>query len=198
MKIWPRGALCCASLVFILAGQVHAATVLEPSLKEAAGRYEISPSSHINFSVGQVGGSSGIKGNFGKFSGTLNLDAGDVSHSVVTFSLMPQSVSAGEERVDNFLKSTAVFDAANFNAISFRSSDIKQTGPGTATVTGVLTAKGHTRNETFDVKLTSWNGRSIAFDVRGDILRSRYGMDVGTPIYSNVVRFEMAIEGQKK
>ncbi len=28
-------------------------------------------------------------------------------------------------------------------------------------------------------------------------MRSRYGMDVGTPIYSNVVQFDMMIEAQR-
>ncbi len=28
-------------------------------------------------------------------------------------------------------------------------------------------------------------------------MRSRYGMDVGTPIYSNVVQFDMTIRGQR-
>ena len=28
-------------------------------------------------------------------------------------------------------------------------------------------------------------------------MRSRYGMDVGTPIYSNVVLFDMIIRGQR-
>jgi polyisoprenoid-binding protein YceI len=105
---------------------------------------------------------------------------------------------AGEKRIDTFLKSTAVFDAANFNAITFRSSAIKQTGPDTATVTGQFSAKGHQRSESFNVKLTRWNGKSIAFDVSGDVFRSRYDMDVGTPIYSNVVHFDMSVEGERR
>jgi polyisoprenoid-binding protein YceI len=48
------------------------------------------------------------------------------------------------------------------------------------------------------VKLTSWTGRAIGFNVSGNIYRSRYAMDVGTPIYSNVVRFDMTIEGQRR
>ena len=32
----------------------------------------------------------------------------------------------------------------------------------------------------------------------GDIFRSPYGMDAGTPIYSNVVRFDMDIRGKRR
>ncbi len=167
-----------------------------PSLAEASGRYSISNSSNIAFTVDQVGG-GGIKGHFVKFSGSFNLKAGDLSHAMVDFDLKPESVNTGQDRVDNFLRCTAVFDSGHFDTISFRSQHVDQTGPDSARVTGVLTAKGHSDAETFDVKLTSWNGRMIGFSVTGRIFRSHYSMDVGTPIFSNVVQFDMLIVGQR-
>jgi len=167
-----------------------------PSLAEAAGKYAISPSSHINFAVDQVGG-GGIKGQFGKFSGVFDLKAGDLARSAVSFELKPDSVTTGQNRVDAFLRSGAIFDASHFDTITFRSNQVEQTGPDTARITGTLTAKGHSSSESFDVKLTSWNGRMISFSVSGRIFRSHFAMDAGTPIYSNVVAFEMMIEGQK-
>jgi polyisoprenoid-binding protein YceI len=167
-----------------------------PSLSAAAGRYSITPRSNIGFVVDQVGG-GGIKGKFGKFSGTFNLKAGDLAHSIVDFELQPASVSTGQDRVDTFLRSGAVFDSGHFDRITFRSERVEQTGPDTAHVSGTLTAKGHSSPESFDVKLTSFSDRSIAFNVSGKIFRSRYAMDVGTPIYSNVVQFDMMIEGQR-
>ena len=167
-----------------------------PSITEAAGNYAIASSSHIAFAVDQIGG-GGIKGMFGKFSGNFNLKAGDLAHSVVSFELKPESVSTGQDRIDAFLRSDAIFDSGHFDTISFRSSKVEQTGPDTARVTGILMAKGHSSPENFEVKLTSWNGRMIGFNVSGKIFRSRYAMDAGTPIYSNVVQFDMAIEGQR-
>ncbi|MBW6420969.1 YceI family protein [Rhizobium sp. XQZ8] len=167
-----------------------------PSLSAAAGRYAITPKSNIGFAVDQVGG-GGIKGRFGKFSGTFNLKAGDLAHSIVNFELQPESVSTGQDRVDAFLRSGAVFDTSHFEKITFRSERVEQTGPDSAHVSGTLTAKGHSSPESFDVKLTSFGDRSIAFNVSGKIFRSRYSMDVGTPIYSNVVQFDMMIEGQR-
>jgi polyisoprenoid-binding protein YceI len=167
-----------------------------PSLTAAAGRYAITAKSNIGFAVDQVGG-GGIRGTFGKFSGTFNLKAGDLAHSMVDFELRPESVSTGQDRVDAFLRSGAVFDAGHFDTITFRSERVEQTGPDSAHITGTLTAKGHSSPESFDVKLTQFGGRSIAFNVSGKIFRSRYAMDVGTPIYSNVVQFDMMIEGQR-
>lgn len=167
-----------------------------PSLDQAAGRYAISPGSNIAFAVGQVGG-GGIKGTFGKFSGTFNLKAGDLAHSVVNFELKPESVSTGQDRIDAFLRSGAVFDSSRFDTITFRSERVEQTGPDSARISGTMTAKGRRSPESFDVKLTAWNGRSIAFKVSGKVFRSHYAMDVGTPIYSNVVQFDMVIQGQR-
>jgi polyisoprenoid-binding protein YceI len=168
-----------------------------PSLAEVAGRYAIAPSSNIAFTVGQVG-RGGIKGRFGRFSGTFDLKSGNLAGSVVSFELRPESVSTGQNRMDEFLRSGAVFDTDRFDRISFRSSRIEKTGADTARVTGMLTAKGKTLPESFDVRLLGWTGRSISFSVRGRIFRSRYGMDVGTPMYSNVVQFDMTIEGQRR
>ncbi|NWJ24287.1 YceI family protein [Rhizobium sp. RM] len=185
-----------AAVLICLCGQAIAAAL--PSFDEAAGRYAIQPSSRIGFTVEQVGGGAGIRGTFGKFSGTFNLQAGDISRSTVTFTLIPDSVETGQQRIDTFLKSTAVFDTGSYATISFRSTGIAQTASDTATVTGELTAKGHKRTETFNVKLTRWDGARIAFQVTGGVFRSRYAKDVGTPIYSNVVQFNMSIEGARR
>ncbi len=90
-----------------------------------------------------------------------------------------------------------LFDSDHYDTITFRSNRVEQTGPDSARISGTLTAKGHSASESFDVKLTSWNGRSIGFTVSGKILRSHYAMDVGTPIYSNVVQFDMMVQGER-
>lgn len=172
------------------------ATAGAPALSEAAGRYDIDSSSLISFKVSQVGG-GGISGRFGKFSGKFQLDNADIGKSVVQFTLFPESVKTGAQRIDTFLRSNAVFDTGNFQRITFRSTRITQTGDDTADVQGTLTAKGKSNTEHFTAKLTKWNRRVIGFQIHGDIYRSRYGMDVGTPIYSNVVQFDMSINGRK-
>ncbi|MCV9997242.1 YceI family protein [Pararhizobium sp. YC-54] len=167
-----------------------------PSLDDAAGRYDISASSQINFTVGQVGG-GGISGKFAKFSGTFQLDGRDIRKSVVEFALFPEAVQTGESRIEDFLRSSAVFDSANHPKIVFRSTKITQTGDDTARIEGKLTAKGTTRTEHFDAKLTKWNRRNISFHIQGGVYRTRYNMSVGTPIYSNIVQFDMIVNGQK-
>ncbi|WP_455271847.1 YceI family protein [Rhizobium herbae] len=168
-----------------------------PSLDDAAGRYDIDTSSQINFSVAQAGG-GGISGKFGKFSGSFQLDSKDIRRSIVEFTLFPDTVQAGEPRIENFLRSNAVFNTANYSKIVFRSTKITRTGDDTAEIEGQLTAKGTTKTERFSAKLMKWNSQVISFHIEGNIYRGRYNMAVGIPIYSNVVQFDMTVNGQRR
>ncbi len=185
---------CLAACVLVLAAT--SAEARAPSLDDAAGRYDIDGSSQINFSVAQTGG-GGISGKFGKFSGTFQLDGKDIRKSVVEFSLFPDTVQTGEPRIEKFLRSSAIFDTANHPEIVFRSTKITQTGEDTAEIEGKLTAKGTTRTEHFSAKLTKWNRRTISFQIEGGIYRDHYNMSAGLPIYSNIVQFDMTVNGQK-
>ncbi|WP_457660152.1 YceI family protein [Sinorhizobium medicae] len=195
----PMGAALPRALValFALAG-TPALGAKAPALVDAAGTYRIASSSTVRFSVGQVGGSGGIAGSFTKFSGTFRIDGDDIGKSSVEFTLYPESVNSTEGRIEDFLRSSAVFDAVNYRTVTFRSTAVSQTGPDTATIEGTLTVRGKSRKERFAVALTDWNRRSISFTIRGSVRRSPYGMTVGTPIYSNVVEFNMNIRGQKR
>jgi polyisoprenoid-binding protein YceI len=183
-------ATFCALVLAPLAAHADA-------LSEAAGKYQIMPQSRIGFDVAQAGG-GGIAGTFGKFSGNFVLDPAGLAKSRVDFQLFPESVKTGQKRVEDFLRSSAVFDSENFAQVTFRSSKITQLSPTTARVEGVLNARGISKPAKFDVSLEERKGASIIFHVTGKILRSPFGMDVGTPIYSNVVQFDMTLAGKRQ
>jgi polyisoprenoid-binding protein YceI len=167
------------------------------TLSALHGRYVIDPSSRIAFSVAQVGG-GGIDGAFSRFSGSFDLRPDDIARSSVNFSLQPDSVVTGQPRVESFLRSSAVFDAAAYPVITFRSTTVRQQGSNHAVIEGMLTARGITHRETFQATLVKRQGRTVAFHVTGDMMRSPYGMDVGTPIYSNIAHFDMTLDGKRK
>jgi len=166
------------------------------TLSDLRGRYTIAPSSQIAFSVGQVG-AGGINGRFARFSGTFELHPDDVARSSVTIELQPATIVTGEPRVENFLRSDAVFDVASHPTITFRSTSVRPDGPNSAIIEGNLTARGITRRETFHATLAGRRNRTVTFHVVGDVYRSPYGMDVGTPMYSNVVHFDMMLHGER-
>ncbi len=166
------------------------------ALSDVAGRYEIEHSSNISFSVSQITGGA-ITGSFEQFSGTFLLNPSDVSRSRVVFTLRPASVVSGQARVENFLRSSAVFDSTDYPAITFRSIRVVPISTETARIDGILSARGNSHEETFKATLVRHRGRDIVFRVVGDVFRSRYGMDVGTPIYSNVAHFDMVVRGHR-
>jgi polyisoprenoid-binding protein YceI len=167
------------------------------SLRDAAGSYTVTPaSSSVRFSIGKLGG-GGLNGAFARFKGNIRIDNSDVGRSQVNFTIFPESVGTGQGRIDDFLRSDAVFDAANAPEIQFRSTSVTRSGATTALVTGQLTARGKTFPEKFVAELNGLKAGTIEFRVTGKVLRSRYGMDVGTPIYSNVVDFDMTLKGRR-
>ncbi|WP_377295199.1 YceI family protein [Rhizobium sp. SG2393] len=156
--------------------------------------YRIDPASHIGFHVDQVGG-GGITGAIPAVDGSFDIDRQNLAHSRVEIVIRPESVTTGQPRIDTFLRSGAVFDAVDYPEITFRSTRVEQTGPKSATILGVLTARGTTRNATFQATLANEAGSRISFHVTGDIFRVPYGMGVGVPIYSNTVSFDMKLHG---
>jgi polyisoprenoid-binding protein YceI len=190
-----KGLGAIAVLLADLAVPAHAAGL---DLGSAAGRYAISPAgSSLAFAIDSVAG-KGVDGEFARYDGDIVIDGGDIGRSWVRISIVPASVETGEDRVDAFLKSNAVFDVANEHAITFRSSSIRRTGDRSAVIAGSLTARGHTGPATFRAELAGAGKGWISFHVTGKVLRSPYGMDVGTPIYSNVVRFDMNLKARRE
>ncbi|ESZ00555.1 YceI family protein [Mesorhizobium sp. LNHC209A00] len=182
-----------AAAAACLAMPVYAAVVLG----DAAGSYTISQTrSAIRFTIGKAGG-GGFDGAFARFKGMIRIDNNDVSRSKVDLTIYPESVGTGQGRIDAFLRSDAVFDAANSPEIQFRSTSVTRTGDTSALVSGRLTARGKTFPEKFTAELDGLKGGTIKFHVTGKVLRSRYGMDVGTPLYSNVVDFDMTLTGKR-
>lgn len=185
------------SVAALLALGCLAGSAQAVALSDAAGRYAISPSgSTIRFAIGKVGG-GGLNGAFGQFKGMIRIDGADIARSRVDITIFPASVGTGEGRVDAFLKSDAVFDVANAREISFRSTSVRRTGDNSAVIIGQLTARGRTNSETFSAELQGMSGGQIRFHVSGQVFRSRYQMDVGTPIYSNIVAFDMEFTGRR-
>ena len=57
--------------------------------------------------------------------------------------------------------------------------------------------RGREKPALFNIELIERSRRRIVFHVTGDIRRSAYDMQVGYPIYSNIVRFDMTLSGRR-
>lgn len=160
------------------------------------GRYKVDPSSSIHFSVAQMGGRA-VEGRFTRYSGQFVLEGENASRSTVHFTLSPASVEAVDPRVEDFIKSPSVFDVENYPKVTFRSTSVKRTGEDTAVLSGELTAKGITRDTKFNIRYEGESGGGLKFRVTGKISRALFNMDVGTPIYSNMVVLDMELIGKR-
>ena len=167
------------------------------SFGELRGRYRVDPSSTIHFSVAQLGGQA-VEGRFRKFSGQFVLAGQDGSRSTVKFTLSPASVEAVDPRVENFIKSPSVFDVETYPTVSFSSTSVERTGEDSAVISGRLSAKGVTRDARFNIRYMGKAGSKLKFHVAGKMSRALFNMDVGTPIYSNMVVLDMDLVGRRE
>lgn len=160
------------------------------------GRYRVDPTSTIRFSVSQLGGRA-VEGRFRRFSGHFVLAGDDLSRTTVRFTLSPESIEAVDTRVEEFIKSASVFDVETYPTVSFRSTAVKRTGEDSAVMRGRLSGKGVTRDATFNIRYLGKGGGGLRFHVTGKLSRALFKMDVGTPIYSNMVVLDMDLIGQR-
>jgi polyisoprenoid-binding protein YceI len=93
---------------------------------------------------------STVRGQFGKTTGTIQLDDKNLAKSSVEAQVDVDSLTTGVGDRDNHLKSPDFFDAANNPTITFKSTKVAKAGGDKLKVTGDLTMKGTTKPVTFD------------------------------------------------
>ena len=137
--------------------------------------YKFDPThSKIAFQLRHLLGTA--RGEFHKFSGTIDFDREHPDRSSVTAIIQVASIDTKIAKRDQHLRSPDFFDAAKFPEITFRSRAVKQTGADSGDITGDLTMHGITRPITLHVKL--------AGPITGDSLPARTRWQVTTdPIH---------------
>jgi polyisoprenoid-binding protein YceI len=120
----------------------------------ASSTWNIDPShSTTGFAVKHLVISS-AKGEFKKYTGSVQLDEADVTRSTVTASIDVDSIDTGVADRDAHLKSPDFFDAARYPTITFKSTKVAKAGKDKLKVTGDLTLRGVTKPVTLDVVTT--------------------------------------------
>jgi polyisoprenoid-binding protein YceI len=114
--------------------------------------YRIDPArSHIAFSVHHLLGTA--RGEFHKFSGTIEVDPKEPERSSVNVTIEVASIDTQIKKRDDHLISADFFNASRFPEIIFRSRSVKQTSSSSGDITGDCTMHGVTRPVTLHVKL---------------------------------------------
>ncbi len=129
---------------FVVAGLSSAALANET--------YKFDPSgSTIGFSVHQFLGTT--HGKFAKFNGRINVDREHPENSSVTAQIDVRSIDTRIKKRDDHLRSAEFFNVEKFPQITFKSRNVKQTGPQSGDILGDLTMHGVTKPVTLHVKL---------------------------------------------
>ena len=184
-----RKTLLVAAL-FAFAGSAFAAPVtykIDPNHTNVLASW-----SHFGFSNPSI--------NFGEADGTIVYDADKVSASSVQVTLPLKGLSANAADFYDHLTSGDWFDAAQFPAATFKSTQVESAGEGKLKVTGNLTIKGVTKPVVLDVTLNKAGEQPMAkraavgFDATATVKRSDFGLAKYVPNVSDEVKLRITTE----
>jgi polyisoprenoid-binding protein YceI len=105
---------------------------------------------------------SSVRGDFHRFSGTIEVDREHPERSSVTARISVASIDTKIQKRDHHLLSAEFFDVAKFPEITFKSRSVNRTGENSGDILGDFTMHGVTKPMTLHVKLaTPLNGESL-------------------------------------
>jgi polyisoprenoid-binding protein YceI len=134
-----------------ITAMIAAAILFAPTLSSASS-WQIDPDhSSIQFKVRHMM-ISNVKGQFHKFSGTVEIDDQDITRSKAMVSIDVASIDTGVAKRDEDLRSANFFDTARYPNITFTAKKIITSGTDGFKLTGDLTIHGVTREVTLDVE----------------------------------------------
>ena len=117
-----------------------------------------------------------LKGNFDKYTGTVEINDKDITKSKVEFTIDTNSINTNVQKRDEHLRSADFFDVAKFPTMTFVSKKVDKAGKDNLKVTGDLTLHGVTKEVMLDLEGLSKECK----DPWGNILK---GATATTKIY---------------
>ena len=150
-----------------------------------------------------------VRGRFADFTGTIKVDPAKPEASSVEFTIKAASISTGEEKRDQHLKSPDFFDVEKFPELTFKSTAIKSTSKDVYDVTGTLTIHGVSRQVTLPVTFlgfvkTPWGDERAGFETGLKLNRTDYGLtwnkalEAGGLLVGDEVEVSVNIEAVKQ
>ncbi|MCD8910401.1 YceI family protein [Staphylococcus gallinarum] len=144
---------------------------------------------------------SNVKGRFNDFDAQAEGDINDLSTLKGQFTIKADSIDTRVSDRDAHLKGEDFFDVAKYPEIKFEITNTTE-----QSVTGNLTIKGETNEETFDL---SYEGKSknpmngaetVGFVINGSVNRDKYGITFNQPLETGglmlgkEVHFQVSLE----
>ena len=163
--------------------------------------------SSIGFSVRHMVISK-VRGTFTRWSGAVQLDAGDLARSSVEVKIDAASVDTQVADRDAHLRSADFFDVARHPEITFRSRRVEKAGEGLKVI-GDLTMHGVTREVVLDAEFSGtgkdpWGNERAGFSARTSLDRRDYGLvwnaalETGGVLVGEKIEIALEVEAVKK
>jgi polyisoprenoid-binding protein YceI len=143
----------------------------------------------IDFKIDAVGFPT-TRGHFSRYTGRILIDFAHPARSFTNFTVDSASVDVGSQTFNDFVRSAALLDVAEFPTLSFQSTQVDKLDPRTARVSGDLTMRGVSRPIALKVDVETdpaVPGRAVAFLATGIIARSNFGMNFGVPLIDDTL-----------
>lgn len=169
----------------------------------AVENYDIDPAhTHPNFAVSHLGFST-MYGRFDKTSGTFAIDWAS-RQGAVKITIETRSISTGQEKRDNHLRSPDFFNTVEFPVATYKSDSVKFEGDEPKSIEGKLTLLGVTKPVTltitgFKCGQNPMNNKAMCgIDAVGSLKRSDFGMKYALPGVGDDIRLMISAEGYKR
>jgi polyisoprenoid-binding protein YceI len=149
-----------------------------------------------------------VRGRFGAFRGTVNLDPEHPERSSVEVEIDAASIDTGTADRDTHLRSADFFDVEKFPKLTFRSTRIEHVGGDRYAVTGTLAIHGVEREVTLAAEYGGlakdpWGNQRALFTATGSIDRREFGLEwnqaleAGGVLVSERVDLELEVQAVK-
>ncbi|HEX8953511.1 MAG TPA: YceI family protein, partial [Polyangia bacterium] len=117
---------------------------------------------------------SKVRGQFEKWSGTLEYDETDPTRSKLEVHIDAASIDTRDDKRDGHLRSPDFFDVEKFPELTFKSTSVERAGDEELVVTGDLTIRGTTRPVQLKVESLGrtkdpWGGERVGFSATTSI-----------------------------
>jgi polyisoprenoid-binding protein YceI len=123
-----------------------------------------------------------VRGEFEKFSGTVEFDEQEITSSKANIQIEAASVTTHNTQRDEHFRSADFFDVEHFPYITFESKRVIMQDEHQGKLIGDLTIRDITREVVLDgeysgVSQTPWNTYSAGFSLRGKVNRKDWGLN---------------------